>query len=254
MIARPAAPSPQTSTTGAQALGPAIVAALKRAELFQQAGEKLISEIAAAAIERNWRMGEELFAAGDLSDGFYIVVDGTIRLALTTESGGELILRDATAGDMFGEIGALDGGPRSAHARVASPQARTAFVPQARFTGILERHPAVLLSVTRKICQRLRETTEQLEGIALYPLRQRLARFIFAQGRMRGHVRNGRMGVTIALSQTALANVLGASRPKINGAMNELERAGVIERRGAMILYDPPRLAGEADGTAHVGD
>lgn len=246
------APSSQASASGAQPLGPAIAAALKRSDLFQQADDVIIAEIAAAAIERHWRMGEELFCTGDPSDGFYIVMDGAIRLGLTTEGGGELILRDAMAGDLFGEIGALDGGPRSAHARIASPQARSAFVPQARFTAILERHPAVLLGITRKICQRLRETTEQLEGIALYPLRQRLARFIFAQGKMRGHVRNGRTGVTIALSQTALANVLGASRPKLNGAMNELERAGVIERRGAMILYDPPRLAGEADGTAHV--
>jgi CRP/FNR family transcriptional regulator, cyclic AMP receptor protein len=232
----------ETAATGG------IAASLRRSDLFRSADSAVADEMHAAMIERHWRAQEELFAAGDVSDGFYVVIDGAIRLGLATPSGGELMLRDAAAGDMFGEIGALDGGPRSASARVASPTARTAFMPRARLVTILERHPALLLDITRKICQRLRETTEQLEGIALYPLRQRLARFIQAQGKARGHLRNGKMSVSISLSQTALATVLGASRPKINGAMNELERAGAIERKGALILYAENALAHEAEG------
>jgi CRP/FNR family cyclic AMP-dependent transcriptional regulator len=225
---------------------------LSRADLFRSARPEALKALASAMVERNWQAGELLFSAGDESDGFYVVAEGSIRLGLATAEGGELTLRDVSAGEIFGEIGALDGGPRSATARVASAGARTAFLSRARFDDILECNPALLLDITRKLCQRLRETTEQLEGIALYSLRRRLARFILANGRQRGHDKGeGRISVSIALSQSALATVLGASRPKINGALQELEKAGAIERRGALFVYDPEILGAEAEGQAN---
>ena len=224
---------------------------LSRCDLFRGASKSALAALAAAMVERNWKSGELLFSAGDESDGFYVVSEGTVRLGLTTLEGGELTLRDANPGDIFGEIGALDRGPRSASARVVSATARTAFLASGRLDAILSAHPDMLLDIARKLCQRLRDTTDQLEGIALYSLRQRLARFILSHGRVRGHDRpGGNRSVSIPLSQSALATVLGASRPKINGALQELERGKVIERRGALFHYDPERLAAEAEGHA----
>lgn len=230
---------------------PTIVASLLRSDLFRNAGENAASDVASAMVERSWGAREELFAAGDASDGFFIVLEGVIRLGLITRGGSELILRDVAPGDLFGEIGALDGGARSAGARVISASAKTAFLSSARLQVILERHPSALFDITRKLCQRLRETTEQLEGIALYPLRQRLARFIFAQGKARGRVAAGRISVSVPLSQTALAALLGASRPKTNVAVADLEKAGIIERRGAVFIYDEAVLSQEAFRSGH---
>jgi len=224
---------------------------LRRSELFRAAGDEAIVELAAAMIERSWKADEELFSAGDPSDGFYVVLEGVVRLGLTTSSGGELILRDAFTGDVFGEIGSLDGGPRSAGARVRTGDAKTAFLSSSRLRTILERHAPLLFDITRQLCLRLRETTDQLEGIALYPLKQRLARFIHAQGRSRGRAQAGRMTVSIPVSQTAIAALLGARRPKTNVAITELEKAGVIERRGALFIYDETALAREASGRFH---
>ncbi len=227
-------------------------AILSRSDLFRTARAETLAALAGAMVERNWQANELLFSAGDESDGFYVVADGSIRLGLATSEGGELTLRDVAAGEIFGEIGALDGGPRSASARVASAGARTAFLSRTRFDDILARNPDLLLDITRKLCQRLRDTTDQLEGIALYSLRRRLARFILAHGRQRGHERGaGMIAVSIPLSQSALATVLGASRPKINGALQELEKAGIIERRGALFLFDLDKLLAEAEGRAH---
>lgn len=232
-------------SVGADLLG----AILSRSDLFRTARPETIAALTAAMVERNWQASELLFSAGDESDGFYVVAEGSIRLGLATAEGGELTLRDVAAGEIFGEIGALDGGPRSASARVSSAGARTAFLSRARFDEILARNPDLLLDITRKLCQRLRDTTDQLEGIALYSLRRRLARFILAHGRQRGHDRGGgTTAVSIPLSQSALATVLGASRPKINGALQELERAGAIERRGALFLFDTGKLTAEAEG------
>ncbi|MGE3248471.1 MAG: Crp/Fnr family transcriptional regulator [Beijerinckiaceae bacterium] len=222
-------------------------ASLKRTDLFRSASETAIAALTSAAIPRTWATGEQVFAAGDPSDGLYLVADGLIRLTLLTEAGSELTVRDAGAGDLFGEIGAIDASPRTATASVASRGATTAFLPAERLSEILRQHPDLLLDIARKLCRRLRETTEQLEGIALYPLRQRVARYILARGSETGRDRGGgKRSVSIALSQSELGAVLGASRPKINAALVELERSGCIERRGALIYYDAAAIASEA--------
>ena len=225
--------------------------ALARAELFRAAAPVTLAAVAAATLPRALTKDELLFETGDPSDGLYIVLDGTLRLTLSTPDGGELIVREAEAGDVLGEIGALDGGPRSAHARGVSPSSRLAFLSRPRLDRLMLDHPDLAVSIMRTLCTRLRATTEQLEGIALYPLRMRVARFLMARGARGGHARSdGRRAVSLTLSQSALASVLGASRPKVNGAIAELEKAGIIERRGALVIYDPDRLQAEAEGTA----
>jgi len=235
----------QIETIETPALEAGLVAAsLKRTELFENAGPGVAEALARAAQPRKWTSGELLFSTGDASDGFHIVMDGLVRLTLITEDGAELTVRDAGAGEIFGEIGALDGGPRSASATIASPRATTAFLSSQRFADVLRQNPAFLFDISLKLCRRLRETTQQLEGIALYPLSQRLARFLFARGEANGRAqKDGRRSMPLALSQSELAAVVGASRPKINAALNDLEKQGCIERRGATILYDPLALA-----------
>jgi CRP/FNR family transcriptional regulator, cyclic AMP receptor protein len=227
----------------------ALTAGLQRAALFVNAPPEAINALSSASVQRNWVHGELVFDSGDKSDGFYILLDGQIRLSLTTENGSELTIRDVGGGDIFGEMGALDGGPRSAGARTFSARATTGFVSAAHFATILRAHPALLLDIAIKLSLRLRETTEQLEGIALYPLRQRLARFIQSRGIANGRQqKDGRRAVSLPLSQSELAMILGASRPKLNSALVELERAGIIERRGSLVVYIPDAIASEARG------
>ena len=100
------------------------------------------------------------------------------------------------------------------------------------------------------LCKRLRETTDQLEGVALLDIEQRLARFLVTLARDRAPEGDGRTRVALPVSQTEVAHLLGASRPKINVALGVFESEGLIERRGAAILADVARLAERAGDAA----
>jgi len=55
----------------------------------------------------------------------------------------------------------------------------------------------------------------------------------------------------MAMSQGELAQLLGASRPKVNAALGALEQAGAVKRTADRIFCDPTLLAacaGVADG------
>jgi putative ABC transport system ATP-binding protein len=61
--------------------------------------------------------GSVLFEQGSMGDLIYVVSEGEVNIVRELADGGEELLRVATAGDYFGEIGTLFGLPRSATAR-----------------------------------------------------------------------------------------------------------------------------------------
>ena len=64
--------------------------------------------------------GSVLFEQGSMGDLIYVVGEGELDIVRELTGGGEELLRVATAGDYFGEIGTLFGLPRSATVRARS--------------------------------------------------------------------------------------------------------------------------------------
>jgi CRP/FNR family cyclic AMP-dependent transcriptional regulator len=74
-------------------------------------------------------------------------------------------------------------------------------------------------------------------------LHVRLARFLlFALGDRRAPP-GKRIPLDLGFSQGELAQLLGASRPKVNSALGELESAGAIVRTLDRLFCDPDKLA-----------
>src|SRR6266540_4116271 len=81
--------------------------------------------------------GEVIFHEGDRSDGLYLVIAGSVRVSTAGESG-EMLLAFIGPDDVLGEMGVLDGEPRSATA-TAVGLCSMYFVPDGPFLDVLER-------------------------------------------------------------------------------------------------------------------
>ena len=92
------------------------------------------------------------------------------------------------------------------------------------------------------LCRRLREADQQLEAIALYPIEVRLARFFLAAARQKGPGDADRVAIDLDMSQSELALLIGASRPKVNTALSLLEANGAVERQDGKIVCDMEEL------------
>ncbi len=226
-------------------------AALDRLDFFAQAKADDIDAVAALAVERRYADGETIFARGSAGEGMIVVLQGRIRLSIVSAEGRELILREAEAGDVIGEISVIDGGKRSADAVAVGPVV-AGFIGQPPFSRLLAERPSLMSPIVQVLCSRLRETTDQLESIALYPLEARLARFLLWHLRRRGRTRpDGSQVVPLTISQGAIASFVGASRPKINRLLSAFEEAGAIQRRGAIVHCDVVALSRLAQADIH---
>jgi CRP/FNR family cyclic AMP-dependent transcriptional regulator len=233
-----------TARTADQAMSnnPALIALLARTDLFKGLDDAALSACAAAFREVKFAKGEMLFARGETGNQLFIVSDGRVRLAVVTGDGRELSFRHAVTGDVVGEIAALDGGPRSADA-IALSKVVTYSLERAALEGLYARQPAVAASIVNHLCRRIRQTSEQLESIALYPIEVRLARFLLVALGDRKKAAGRRIPLELGFSQGELAQLLGASRPKVNAAFGVLEDMDAIKRTIDRIFCDPDKLA-----------
>jgi len=80
--------------------------------------EDVLSDLAGRVHLRAFPAGKPVFRQGDRPDAFYIVRRGTLHiLEEDPQTGKERVLRALARGDTFGELGLIDGTPRSATVR-----------------------------------------------------------------------------------------------------------------------------------------
>src|ERR1700743_1019861 len=94
----------------------AIIPLLTRTDLFHGLDGAHLAACAAAFRPIQFVKGATLFARGETGNRLYLIADGRVRVAVVTDEGREPTFRHPTAGDLVGEIAALDGEPRSADA------------------------------------------------------------------------------------------------------------------------------------------
>jgi CRP-like cAMP-binding protein len=180
--------------------------------------------------EVSFDASQVVFARGDTGKDLYLVTTGRVRLSVLTSEGRELSFAHAESGQVFGEIAVLDGGVRTADA-TAVTKVTALSLSKAAVVRLIETRPVVREGVIKFLCNRIREADHQLEGIALYPIEVRLARFFLATARQKGGANPGaKVALDLPISQSELALLIGASRPKVNAALALLEDGGAIER------------------------
>ena len=210
-----------------------VVELLSRTKLFGALDEPDLRAIADEMREANFSSSQVIFARGDEGREIYLVVNGRVRLSVLTAEGRELSFAHAEEGQIFGEIAVLDGGERTADATAVTKV--TAFtLSKPALKKLIDTRPELRESVVNFLCARLREADQQLEGIALYPIEIRLARFFLATARQKDDDEFAETVVlNLPISQSELALLIGASRPKVNAALALLEDQGAIKRGDA---------------------
>jgi CRP/FNR family transcriptional regulator, cyclic AMP receptor protein len=183
---------------------------------------------------RSFAAGTTVFQRGDPIDAVWLVVSGLLRISVTSADGRELAFRVVGAGEMVGELGVLDGSSRSADLTAVRPSVLVGL-GQSALRDLLASRPAIATGVIRFLCRRLRETSEQLEALALERIETRLARLLLRRVE-NATVRGGECELTLDLSQSDIAALVGASRPKVSIGFGELEKRGAIRRDGRKLI------------------
>lgn len=148
-----------------QAALPADATLLEAVPLFQTLTDDDRRDLAAAMHATRHRAGEVVFRFGDPGDCLYLVTTGAVELYTRDYMGQKMVLKVAQAGEVFGELSLLDGGPRTATAEMSQDGALLSL-GRDDLMRFLRRHPDAALGLLTEIGHRLRATNERLRQAA----------------------------------------------------------------------------------------
>ena len=220
------------------ATGPA--QALARLPLLAGVQANVLARLASHARWVEAEPGEMVVDFDDPTTDVFFVLQGGVRVLVRTADGERTqILGDFAAGDMVGEMSAIDDAPRSARVD-ALVRTRLCVVPASAFLELLFTARSAGLQVMRLLTSRIREQNRRLLENAALPIRLRLVSELLRLGRPRP---DGAKAVTPPPTQEELAARIGTRRETVSREMAALVREGLLRRtRGSCVLPDPAAL------------
>lgn len=215
---------------------------LPKAGFLSNASQKLTELLESVATERVLDGGEVLFEQGDEGDALYAIVSGSLEFSILSREGRKLSLDVMRPGALFGEIALFDPGVRTATVTALEPS-RVRGVKNADVLAAISETPDLGIDMIQLAGERMRWMSSQLNEQVFLSMPARLARKILYLT-----VDGSEQLSTLSLSQSELAEFVGATREAVSKTLALWKRAGVIDAsRGGIKVLDRDALQVMAD-------
>ena len=172
--------------------------------------------------------GEVVLRYQDPSDQIFFIVEGTVRLTFYAMSGQEVILGDLEAGEMFGELAAIDGQHRSATG-VVKTDALLAVMPAHLFMALLAKHHQIAFAILQRLTRLVRRLTERVVDFSTLAVRHRIHVALLRLAQAHRTLPNQAV-IAPAPTHTDLASLISTHREAVTRELSELVRDKVIRR------------------------
>ena len=219
-----------------------VTSILRKTSLLGSVPAEDLKALAAASRLRSFRRGQVVFTRSDPGDTVIVVVSGRLKVTARSADGGELTLAIIQPGDVLGELGVVDGGPRSADAETLE-DCQLLLIPREAVRDVCARVPSAAQALTNSIAATLRRLTEATADLVFLDLPRRVAKILLSQPRGDDGI------IRLRMSQEELAHQAGSTRQSVNAALRGFERRGWIEMHDRTVAVKQPETLGRFAGT-----
>lgn len=198
---------------------------LARLPLFAGVAPDAVDALARRGIEVRFAANEVIFLAGSEPRGWFIVLDGLVRVVRGSRARQHVVHTEATGGTLA-EVPLVEGGTHPATAIAASPT-RCALFTRAALEAAIAEHPSIAFLIARRLAARVRFLVERLDERSASTVDVRLVEFLVSRPQT-----SGSNVISLGMTQHALAEELGTVREVVARTLRALCRRGLIERVG----------------------
>ncbi|NDC61113.1 MAG: Crp/Fnr family transcriptional regulator [Betaproteobacteria bacterium] len=212
---------------------------------FSSLSPSLRHDILRCAYVKRLKDGDLIAARGDSPEEWMACARGAVRVSSTSLSGKQITFTYVEPGIWFGDVAILDGDCRT-HDVYAHGDTTILCVAKADFHKILATHVEFYQAMLRLQARRIRQLFGLVEDLNTLPLRARLAKQLLHLARSYGvpslsHGEEIRIGLHLA--QEELAQLLGASRQRVNQELKAMEREQALRiEPGGLVIRNQQAL------------
>jgi len=225
-----------------------LIEELKQADLFSRLESDELDDLVAIARARRLDSGDILFSAGDRAKGFYVLLEGKIKLYKISPDGKEYILRVVGGGQTFAEAAAFSGLAYPVFAE-GIIKCRLVYFDAGDFRNLIQKSPQLALNMIATMASLLQSLNQKIEDLSLREVAARLCRHLLSRARrQQGEAKDGTT-FQLEITKSALAASLGTISETLSRTFKKLQQRGIVQVDGsAVTLLDCNQLEQIADG------
>ncbi|MBK1724074.1 cyclic nucleotide-binding domain-containing protein [Thiocystis violacea] len=194
---------------------------------FRSLPREALRMIAGGCRERSATRDQVLCEKGQRLDGFYVLIEGRVKLAVLSSDGAERVLDIVLPGQTFAEAAAFLCEPYPLHAQALS-DARLLHVRLPRVRRAMERWPEVAFRMLTLMAQCTQRLTADLEACCLHSAGQRVAGFLLREAET-NRAAADQASLTLPAAKSVVASCLNVSPETFSRELHGLARRGLIE-------------------------
>lgn len=204
------------------------MAEIEHLSLFQGLSNQDLALVSRSLYRKSFSAGTTLLNAGQNSGTVYILLSGTAKVCAEGGENGDLTISHCGPGEILGEISAIDGLGHSANV-IALEALNTGSMHRDQFHLLLKTIPQLSANVMLSLARRVRLSTAYLQSMAVDDVTGRVARQLLAFVQSHGQPNaKGEVLIPFRLTQQDMANMIGASRARVQQALATFEKSDWI--------------------------
>lgn len=193
--------------------------------LFEGTSPALVEALSKRAVEAQYPTGAVLFLAGAVPRGWYIVLEGCVRVVRGTGARQHVVHTEHRGGTL-GEVPVFAGETHPATGIAAEPT-RCAIFDRPSLEAAIAECPEIGFLINRRLAMRVRHLVERLDE-RVRSVRSRLAEFFLD----RVATSRGGNSISLGMTQQGLAEELGTVREVVSRELKALVSSRAIESLG----------------------
>jgi CRP-like cAMP-binding protein len=214
---------------------------LRSIELLEGLAPEKLDVLARQCVWRNYEAGKRIISRNADDRDVYLLVCGKVRITTYSQAGRQVTFRDIGAGDLFGEMAALDHMPRSADVIALDP-ALIASLPASAFSKLLQEEPLLAERMLKRLASLVRGLSERVIDLSTLGVQNRIHAEILRLARDAGIVRNTAR-IDPAPKHADVASQVSTYREQVTRELSALAKLGILGKEAsALLVLDVQRL------------
>ncbi|PWK52982.1 Crp/Fnr family transcriptional regulator [Pleionea mediterranea] len=201
--------------------------------IFNDLDREIVHDISQLLHYRQLPKKSQIVVEGDPSHSMYFILEGRVKVYLDDDSGKEIVVNIHEKGQFFGELGLIEGIPRTASVMTLE-ETRLGVLNENEFKKLMADHPAFSLKLMHNLVSRLREATETIRKLGLMDVYRRIVVTFLNMA----EEQDGRWIIREKLTQQNIASRVGASREMVARILKDLRTGKYIStEEGCIVIH-----------------
>ena len=217
---------------------------LSQVDLFKGLTVEQLDDIARIVSYKEYNKGQLIFSEGDEGTGFYLVIQGRVKVYKLSPEGKEQIMHIFGPGHPFAEVPVFEGSRYPANAE-AMDRCKLFFFPKKGFISLIQESPSLAMNMLASLSQRLKQFSNLIETLSLKEVPGRLASYLLYLSDKNGSIDDFKLDI----AKSQLASLLGTIPETLSRIFAKMGSKELVRINGPQItILDRTGLEDLAEG------